>query len=181
MPVIVNLNNVETTTNKSSSYTASSTTTYANTKALVDGLATKLDATAERLLFQGSFDGTSFSDSTTYYFSGLDGLAAQTTQGLAKFGFNQNRTITKVLLTCSQGSNYSHESVSFYLREDSTTDNTITTTLDLNSVGANTSRVFSYTVNIAVLSASTYEFKVVTPAFATNGSNSRWIVQLYGY
>ena len=31
----------ENTTNKSSSYTASSTTTYANTKALVDGLATK--------------------------------------------------------------------------------------------------------------------------------------------
>lgn len=43
MPVTVNLNNVETTTNKSDSYTASSTTTYANTKALVDGLATKQD------------------------------------------------------------------------------------------------------------------------------------------
>ena len=39
MPVTINLNNVETTTNKSDSYTASSTTTYANTKALVDGLA----------------------------------------------------------------------------------------------------------------------------------------------
>lgn len=33
----------EDTSNKSSSYTASSTTTYANTKALVDGLATKID------------------------------------------------------------------------------------------------------------------------------------------
>lgn len=33
----------ENTTNKSSSYTASSTTTYANTKALVDGLVTKQD------------------------------------------------------------------------------------------------------------------------------------------
>ena len=33
----------ESTSNKSSSYTASSTTTYANTKALVDGLATKQD------------------------------------------------------------------------------------------------------------------------------------------
>ena len=42
MPVTINLNNVETTTNKSDSYTASSTTTYANTKALVDGLATKV-------------------------------------------------------------------------------------------------------------------------------------------
>jgi hypothetical protein len=33
----------ENTANKSSSYTASSTTTYANTKALVDGLATKME------------------------------------------------------------------------------------------------------------------------------------------
>ena len=33
----------ESTSNKSSSYTSSSTTTYANTKALVDGLATKQD------------------------------------------------------------------------------------------------------------------------------------------
>lgn len=49
MPVTVNLNNVETTTNKSSSYTASSTTTYANTKALVDGLATKVDTSDSRL------------------------------------------------------------------------------------------------------------------------------------
>ncbi len=49
MPVTVNLNNVETTTNKSSSYTASSTITYANTKALVDGLATKVDTSDSRL------------------------------------------------------------------------------------------------------------------------------------
>jgi len=34
----------ENTSNKSDSYTASSTTTYANTKALVDGLATKLNS-----------------------------------------------------------------------------------------------------------------------------------------
>lgn len=43
MAIDINLNNVETTTNKSDSYTVSSTTTYANTKALVDGLATKQD------------------------------------------------------------------------------------------------------------------------------------------
>lgn len=49
MPVTINLNNVETTTNKSDSYTASSTTTYANTKALVDGLATKVDTSDSRL------------------------------------------------------------------------------------------------------------------------------------
>lgn len=40
---IINAINAEQTTNKSSSYSASSTTTYANTKALVDGLGTKQD------------------------------------------------------------------------------------------------------------------------------------------
>lgn len=49
MAIDINLNNVETTTNKSDSYTASSTTTYANTKALVDGLATKVDTSDSRL------------------------------------------------------------------------------------------------------------------------------------
>lgn len=41
---VASLSGKEDTSNKSSSYTASSTTTYANTKALVDGLATKLNS-----------------------------------------------------------------------------------------------------------------------------------------
>lgn len=41
---VASVSGKEDTSNKSSSYTASSTTTYANTKALVDGLATKLNS-----------------------------------------------------------------------------------------------------------------------------------------
>lgn len=45
----------EDTSNKSSSYTASSTTTYANTKALVDGLATKPDKAASNIFMYRNF------------------------------------------------------------------------------------------------------------------------------
>lgn len=50
----------ENTANKSSSYTASSTTTYANTKALVDGLATKVGVVAKT-----TTDGTNVTGTTT--------------------------------------------------------------------------------------------------------------------
>lgn len=46
---VASLSGKEDTSNKSDSYTASSTTTYANTKALVDGLATKVDTSDSRL------------------------------------------------------------------------------------------------------------------------------------
>lgn len=46
---VSSLSGKEDTSNKSDSYTASSTTTYANTKALVDGLATKVDTSDSRL------------------------------------------------------------------------------------------------------------------------------------
>lgn len=45
----------EDTSNKSSSYTASSTTTYANTKALVDGLSTKPDKAASNIFMYRNF------------------------------------------------------------------------------------------------------------------------------
>lgn len=175
------LSGKEDTSNKSDSYTVSSTTTYANTKALVDGLATKRSSTYETLVFTGSFSNVNFADSTTYYFGTLPSLAPQTIATVCRFGFNEDLTITKALLICSQGPNYSNEAVSVYLRKDNTTDSTITTSLDLNSVGLNAAKIFTYSLSIPVLAASYYEVKLVMPAFATNGANSRWTIQLYGY
>jgi len=144
-------------------------------------LALKRSSTYETLLFQGSFSSINLADSTTYYFGTLPSLPPQTNATLCRIGFNEDLTITKVILTCSQGVNYSNEAVSVYLRKDNTTDSAITTTLDLSSVGLNAAKIFTYSVSIPVLSASYYEFKIVTPAFATNGNNSRWHIQLYGY
>jgi hypothetical protein len=58
------VNAKENTSNKSSSYTTSSTTTYANTKALVDGLATKVTTVSGK--------GLSTNDFTTAYKTILD-------------------------------------------------------------------------------------------------------------
>lgn len=149
--------------------------------AVFDALALKRSSTYETLLFTGSFSSINLADSTTYYFGTLPSLPPQTNATLCRIGFNQDLTITKVLLNCSQGVNYSNEAVSVYLRKDNTTDSAITTTLGLNSIGANAAKIFTYSVSIPVLSASYYEVKIVTPAFATNGTNSRWTIQLYGY
>jgi hypothetical protein len=62
---IPSLAGYEQTSNKSSSYTASSTTTYANTKALVDGL----DTTRLSSFFQHA--STSLADSTSYFICSL--------------------------------------------------------------------------------------------------------------
>ena len=144
-----------------------------------DALALKANTTDTHLLFQGVLSSTSLVDSVTYYFSNM-GLTTGT-QSFCKFGFHANRKITNVVLTCSQNNNFSNESVSLYLRKNATTDLTITTSLDLSTVGLNTSKVFYYTVNIDVTTGDDYEFKIVTPAFATNGTNSRWHIELYGY
>lgn len=149
--------------------------------AVYDALALKANTTDTHLLFQGAFYATSLGDSITYYFSNMNGLAATGTQSFSKFGFDKNKKITNVVLSCSQNVNYSNESVSLYLRKNATTDSTITTSLDLSTVGLNTSKVFYYTVNIDVTTGDDYEFKIVTPAFATNGTNSRWHIELYGY
>ena len=149
--------------------------------AVYDALATKRSSTYETLVFTGSFSNVNFADSTTYYFGTLPSLPPQTSATLCRIGFNEDLTITKALLICSQGANYSNEAVSVYLRKDNTTDSTITTSLNLNSVGLNAAKIFTYSLNIPVLAASYYEVKIVTPAFATNGANNRWTIQLYGY
>lgn len=149
--------------------------------AVYDALATKRSSTYETLVFTGSFSSVNFADSTTYYFGTLPSLPPQTIATVCRFGFNKDLTITKALLICSQGVNYSNEAVSVYLREDNTTDSTITTSLNLNSVGLNAAKIFTYPLSIPVLAASYYEVKLVMPAFATNGNFSRWTIQLYGY
>ena len=63
----------ENTTNKSSSYTASSTTTYSNTKALVDGLATKGNSTLDNLVFSGSYMPAKLAQSAMLSTNGLSG------------------------------------------------------------------------------------------------------------
>lgn len=161
MPVTVNLNNVETTTNKSSSYTASSTTTYANTKALVDGLASRSSFL--------SLKGLNFSpaDATSYYF--VDSEAPNTNAVLYRFYAPSNLIIKKAYVyfavTTTLGTT---ETSSIYIRVDNTTDNLISNAVTLNvanSVVSNTA------LNLAVSAGSYFNIKWTTPAWVTNPTN----------
>ena len=133
-----------------------------------------------QLIFSGSFAATTLAANVIYYFSNMNGLSAIGTQSFSKFGFDKNRKITKVVLLCSQNTNYGAFDTKLYIRKNATTDYTITETLDLSTVGLNSSKVFYYTVDIDVTTGDNYEFKIVTPA-TTGGTNSRWHIQLYGY
>lgn len=70
----------ENTSNKSSSYTSSSTTTYANTKALVDGLATKQDTLVSSTNIK-TVNGSSILGSGNLVVSGTRKMVATSTNG----------------------------------------------------------------------------------------------------
>lgn len=78
--------------NKSSSYTASSTTTYANTKALVDGLATK----AISMINCNPAD--TIAGSTTSYWQPFSNAADSTTETSRVFYLNIDTTLKNLLI-----------------------------------------------------------------------------------
>lgn len=168
MPVTINLNNVETTTNKSDSYTVSSTTTYANTKALVDGLATKK--------FHLELKGLNFSpnDSTSYYFA-LD-EAPNTSATLFRYYTPNSIVITgATVLFIVNTTLGSTEQSSIYIRVDNTTDYLISATTQQNA----TNNLFTNnSLNVGVNAGSYFNIKWTTPAWATNPTNMQMIVIL---
>lgn len=88
----------ENTTNKSSSYTASSTTTYANTKALVDGLATKGSTNLDNLVFSGSYMPHSLGCTTSATTAGINGYMIS-----QKISGRKTCTITSLSAYCNTG------------------------------------------------------------------------------
>lgn len=172
--------------NSSKQLVSSSTTTtqlsYLDaTSSIQTQLDGKLLSTKERLLTIGGFASFSPADATTYYFGEYLSVTGASLQNTFKFQFNDNFTITKVIIELRCSVNASNESVAFYLRESATTDNTITTSLDMSTIGANTNKVFVYTPTISVSSGLNYEFKIVTPAWVTNPTVFIGVVKLYGY
>jgi len=151
----------EDASNKSSSYTASSTTTYANTKALVDGLSTKTSFV--------SLKGLNFSpvDASNYYF--VDAEAPNTNATLYRFYVPSNIIIKKAyvyfVVTTTTASS---ETSSIYIRVDNTTDTLISNAVQpssTNTVVSNTS------FNLSVNAGSYFNIKWTTPTWATNPTN----------
>jgi len=152
------------------------------TSSIQTQLNAKLSSTKERLLFIGGFAAINPADGLTYYSGEVGASVATTTQSSYKFQFNENCTITRAVIMLRQVTNASNESVSFYLRASGSTDNTITTTLDMNSIGASTNKVFVYSgLNISVTAGTDYENKMLCPTWATNPTSVVAVIKYYGY
>jgi len=145
-------------------------------------LDSKLSSTKERLLMIGGFAITNPADAQNYYFGEYPDAVPQTSQSIYKFQFNENVTITRVLITVKQVTNPTNESVSFYLRASATTDQTITTSMDMSTIGASSTKVFTYSgLNLTGTSGTDYELKMLTPTWATNPTSTTIRVKIYGY
>jgi hypothetical protein len=84
--------------NKSDSYTASSSTTYSSTKALVDGLATKGNSTLDTLVFSGSYMPHSLGYTTSTTTAGINGYMIS-----QKISGRKTCTITSLSAYCNTG------------------------------------------------------------------------------
>lgn len=152
------------------------------TSSIQTQLNAKLSSTKERLLTICGFAITNPADATSYYFSEYTDAVPQTSQGIYKFQFNENLTVTRVLITVKHNTNPTNESVSFYLRASSTTDQTITTSMDMSTVGPFNTKVFVYSgLSLSVTSGTDYEIKMLTPTWATNPTSTTIRVKIYGY
>ncbi len=156
--------------NKSSSFTASSTTTYPNTKALVDGLATKLF----QMIFASAINSPA--DATTYYWG------IQTAWG-AGFTISTDSRFIYVTKSCTikevsiyslvGGTIATTENATIYLETyNSTTKiviatHTITSTFKFSDAGRSNKELITG-LNIT-LTADTYiQAKILCPTYATN-------------
>ena len=152
------------------------------TSAIQTQLDGKLSSTKERLLDIVGFSSLSPADATTYYFGEMHYAAPPTGQSSYRFQLNENVTIARAIILVRLTTVPSNESISFYIRESATTDYTITTSLNANTITSNVSKSFIYSgLNIAITAGNNYEMKMVTPTWATNPTNFSVLIKLYGY
>ena len=161
MPITINLNNVETTTNKSDSYTLSSTTTYANTKALVDGLATKTSFISLKAL------NFSPADALSYHF--VDSETPNTNGALFRFYAPSNIVIKKVYISFAVTTTLATtETSSIFVRVNNTTDTLISNAVINN---ATNTQVSNTSLNLSVAAGSYFNIKWTAPSWVVNPTN----------
>lgn len=115
----------ENISNKSNSFTLSSTTTYPNTKALVDGLATK------PIILFAQMQSINPADATTYFFGNIPFTPSNTAAGARFIPIPVNMTLNKIILTirCVAGSN---EATTFSLYKNGSLLGSLPTTVDFS-------------------------------------------------
>ena len=155
------------------------------TSAIQTQMDGKLSSTADRLLAVTSFAAFNPADATNYSFGSMATLAPNSTLGRYLFTVPFNCTVTKCTFEWYSGTTASSESVSLYIRENGTTDKTITTSLDMSSPtpgNSNITRVANYTgLSLSLTSGTTYEIKIACPTWSTNPTTVIGNLKIYGY
>jgi len=196
MAVNINLNNVETTTNKGETVTGNeaSTTKYLSTKGVYDWVTTNFKAIfSENTAFNKNFGTTAGtvaagddsrlsssihttfsaalnpSDATTYY-SMIIGGFPQVSIASSGMRFLRSGTITDFNIFGAHSANGSGESTSIYLRNVTTATDYLITSAWLENYGASTFTNQSYSgLSIPVGNTTDlWNIKIVYPTFATN-------------
>lgn len=117
-------------------------------------------------------------DSTTYYCGSNDRDDASTTSTFMQLQVPKAGTVKAAYVSWYNNSTLAtSESVQIYFRLNDTTDTTISTTVNLSTVRA----VYTSATGLstAVVAGDKINIKVITPAWATNPTNQRWMVILY--
>lgn len=131
------------------------------------GLGYALSLTAANL-------GT-ISDGGTYYFGNKAPLAPSASQGQARVYVPKAGTIKAASVEAYFGTAGSDESVSVYIRKNSTTDYLI----QAAGIDANQGVWLNGSLNISMAAGDYFEIKVVCPTFMTNPANGRFSGSIY--
>ena len=129
----------------------------------------------------GSMREVNFADSITYYFGSQPRANLVTTADVQRQYIPVSGNVTAIYLSTynAAGVQGSGESVPIYFRYNNTTD-TIFNNIVLNQASGAALYYSNNTINVPVTAGSYFEFKQVSPAWATNPTNIAysWVVYI---
>jgi hypothetical protein len=149
-----------------------SNTEFGYLDGVTSAIQTQLNAKTDVYAVQcGAAIQATVADSTNYHMGIAVAATLNTTSSIRRFKFTNAGSVKEVSWNLFQSVNGSNETVTLYLRNESTsTDNligTFTSDFGANSVLSTLFTGLSITVN----TTNDYVFKITTPAFGTNPTN----------
>jgi hypothetical protein len=123
----------------------------------------------------GGSENDNPADGTTYYWGSKVGLAMSTAAAARRIYFPRACTITAVDLYATF-TNGTAETSTISLRLNNTTDTTVSSTVALNATPYHS---LVTGLSIAVAAGDYFEFKWVTPTWATNPTGVYWWCEIY--
>jgi hypothetical protein len=159
------LSGKEDTSNKSSSYTLSSTTTYANTKALVDGLATKLTKCHTLNMNHSALNPA---DSTSYFFAANQATAQTSSTALRRKPAGITGHIYSVTMQITIATSLGTSETATFKINNVTQGTSTTVSTGLVYTATGLSLQWDLASPFAVTKGDQIECQVDMPAFATN-------------